>query len=128
MYKKIFIIVVIAVMALSACGEKREDTPKDDPVTTIAGEESTESLSDRLPIEANTAFLTEKGIPEEDAQKIAEVVDHGAPNGLIEKIEGYNPDNKDIKITVHMETGESFYVTVLDENERNATISDHKDR
>ena len=62
-------------MALSACGEKREDTTKDNPVTTTAGEESTESSTDRLPIEANTAFLSEKGIPEEDAQKIAEVID-----------------------------------------------------
>lgn len=39
---------------------------------------------------------------------MAEVVDHGVPNRLIEKIEGYDPDNKDIKIIVHIETEGPF--------------------
>lgn len=128
MHKRLFVITVIVAMALSACGEKKENVPKNVSVTATTEEESTKALSDLLPIEANTAFLTEKGIPEEDARKIAEIVDHGAPNGLIEKIEGYNPDSKDIKLIVHMATGKSFYVTVLEENERNATISDYKNR
>lgn len=78
-----------------------------------------------LPMDINTGFLMIKGISKENAQKIAEVLDHGAPNGLISEIDGYKPENKDIRIVVHMETGKAFLVTVLDENERNATISDY---
>ena len=75
--------------------------------------------------DVNTGFLMIKGISKENAQKIAEVVDHGAPNALIDGIEGYDPDRKDIKIVVYMETGKAFHVTVMEENEWNATITDY---
>ena len=75
-------------------------------------------------MDINTAFLMAKGISKENAQKIAEVIDHGAPNEVINRIEGYDPDTKDIRIIIYMETGKKFYVTVKEEDEWNATISD----
>lgn len=74
--------------------------------------------------DVNTSFLMEKGISKENARKIAEAVDHAAPNELIDRVEGYNPSEIDIKITVYMETGKIFYVTVTEEDGWNATILD----
>lgn len=84
-----------------------EDDDSDEPIAT----------------DVNTSFLMEKGISKENARKIAEAVDHAAPNELFNRIEGYDPNENDIKFTVYMETGKIFYVTVTEEDGWNATIS-----
>ena len=71
----------------------------------------------------NTALLMSKGMPEDNAEDIADAVKRAAPDEVIGRIEGYDPDTEDIEIKVTMETGKVFYITAKEEDDWKVRLS-----